>query len=56
MTHNEKILRITCSIGVSLYEDAKDIDLFLKNSDDALYKAKNNGRNRVESYVFHEAP
>jgi len=38
---------VTCSFGVTefLYEDT--IDTFTKRVDDALYKAKNEGRNTV---------
>ena len=40
---------ITVSIGVTmLFEDVKDMDGLVKMADDALYRAKANGRNRVE--------
>lgn len=39
---------ITCSFGVTEYKDGEDIDDFIKRVDDALYKAKKLGRNRVE--------
>lgn len=43
--------RITISIGVASYpEDSSDIKKILKFGDEMLYKAKNNGRNRVEAY------
>jgi diguanylate cyclase (GGDEF)-like protein/PAS domain S-box-containing protein len=48
-THNFKeIGRVTASFGVSNYiiDDTKE--LLVKKADEALYKAKNNGRNRVE--------
>jgi len=39
----------TISIGLSeLREDDTSMETILKRADDALYKAKNNGRNRVE--------
>lgn len=40
--------RITVSIGISSYESGDNFDSLFKRSDLALYKAKNNGRNRVE--------
>ena len=45
---------ITTSIGVSFYpEHGIDVDTLLKNSDIAVYKAKENGRNRI---VFYNEP
>jgi diguanylate cyclase (GGDEF)-like protein len=42
-------LKVTISIGVAqLSISDKDFFMLLKKADDALYKAKNNGRNRVE--------
>jgi len=38
----------TISIGVSSYKDNLSLNDLIKNADEALYKAKNNGRNRVE--------
>lgn len=47
---DEEILHITVSIGMAELSDEKNIDELLKKSDEALYKAKENGRNRV--HVF----
>lgn len=41
-------LQVTCSFGVAQYSQEENSDNFLKRADDALYKAKENGRNRVE--------
>jgi len=46
-------LFISASIGIAVYpEDGKDIATLLKSADQALYKSKNDGRNR---YTFFTA-
>ncbi|MDP8258904.1 MAG: GGDEF domain-containing protein [Candidatus Aadella gelida] len=48
-----KTLKVTISLGVSIYELWKDFsaDQFIKNSDLALYKSKENGRNCIHHYM-----
>jgi len=41
--------RMTCSFGVGAYERGASRDELTRRADEALYRAKNNGRNRVES-------
>jgi diguanylate cyclase (GGDEF)-like protein/PAS domain S-box-containing protein len=43
---------VTASIGITLYpEDAADIDSLVKNADQAMYVAKNKGRNRFSYFT-----
>ncbi len=46
-----RIVTFTISIGISSSKVSDNIDTLIKTADEALYKAKQNGRNRVE--VFH---
>jgi len=49
---NEYTLYISGSIGISLYpQDASDAESLLKYSDTAMYKAKEQGRNRFQFYA-----
>jgi diguanylate cyclase (GGDEF)-like protein/PAS domain S-box-containing protein len=48
----EEIVYVTGSIGVTLYpNDASDPDGLLKNADQAMYVAKNLGRNRISYFT-----
>ena len=38
----------TCSIGGTLYQEGEDIEQTIKRADEALYKAKKMGRDRIE--------
>ncbi len=48
LAHFEKVDQITCSVGLSSYKNDPNIEEWLQRVDEALYKAKANGRNRVE--------
>ncbi len=43
--------QLTVSIGVTDVSSANDAEGWMRITDDALYRAKNQGRNRVESHV-----
>jgi diguanylate cyclase (GGDEF)-like protein len=43
-------LKITFSIGVASCAEAESFEELLRHSDEAMYAAKNKGKNRVESY------
>lgn len=52
--HHEKAGKITASFGVTQYVSGDSMDSLSKRADQALYLAKEHGRNRVEK-VFAEA-
>ncbi|MGM0410791.1 MAG: GGDEF domain-containing protein [Bacillota bacterium] len=43
----EEVEKVTCSFGVTELKKDDNIDILLKRVDDALYEAKENGRNKV---------
>jgi len=52
LTINGRKLYLTASIGISIYpNDGKDTQTLLKNADAAMYKSKNNGRNKYHFYT-----
>jgi diguanylate cyclase (GGDEF)-like protein/PAS domain S-box-containing protein len=44
--------RITCSFGMTLYEENEPIEQTIKRADRALYEAKEEGRNRVAAKLL----
>ncbi len=54
MSDNNQEVKFTVSIGVSSSDTSDNIDTLVKMSDEALYKAKQNGRNRVESFTVND--
>ena len=47
-------LFVTFSIGMSVYpEDGETTELLLKHADTAMYRAKEDGKNRYQFYNFH---
>lgn len=47
-------VRFTVSIGISSGDISDNIDTLIKTSDEALYRAKEGGRNRVEVFTPHD--
>ena len=44
----QKLDLITCSFGIVVYDNDKNEEDIMKRADVLLYKAKQNGKNRVE--------
>lgn len=44
-------VRFTISVGLSSSDISENIDMLIKTADEALYRAKNGGRNRVEVFT-----
>jgi diguanylate cyclase (GGDEF)-like protein len=47
LSYDMSTLKVTASLGVSALRADDTVDTFVKRADGAMYKAKNNGRNRV---------
>lgn len=43
----EKVGKVTCSFGATVYSDKEDIETTIKRADNALYTSKRTGRNKV---------
>jgi diguanylate cyclase (GGDEF)-like protein len=55
LTVDEYEISVTLSIGVTEFADSKqDLDTFLRQADQAMYSAKQAGRNRVS--IWHDTP
>ncbi len=47
--YEEKVITFTTSIGVAqISKNCEDLEMLMKQADEALYQAKHNGRNRLE--------
>jgi diguanylate cyclase (GGDEF)-like protein len=49
--HFSTVEKLTCSCGYTLYKGSEENDTVFQRADEALYKAKINGRNRVEAKI-----
>ena len=49
LTTPHRLIQLTVSIGVAQYQSQESIESLLHRADKAMYQAKENGRNRVES-------
>lgn len=47
-TGSDAALRVTVSVGITLVDPGEDLDAALQRADEALYRAKREGRNQVQ--------
>jgi diguanylate cyclase (GGDEF)-like protein len=47
LAYDMATIKITASLGVAALHDDDTVDTFIRRADDAMYKAKKNGRNQV---------
>lgn len=52
----DQVGKLTASFGVAMFESGDDLNSLLKRVDDALYRAKENGRDRVEMLTTEGPP
>ena len=52
---DRKLPSVTASVGVTLVNRPEDIQSAVARADRALYRAKQNGRNRVEAEIISSA-
>ena len=50
ITVKNRTIKITTSIGIELFKDAEDVETIIKHADNALYQAKEAGRNRFSFF------
>lgn len=53
-TNFDPVKKLTCSFGGTLYDGHTDIDSVIKKADENLYRAKNDGRNKVVAEGINE--
>ncbi len=51
ITIENRTIKITTSVGIELFKDAENVETIIKHADNALYQAKEAGRNRFA--FFH---
>ena len=51
---NNTPVTVTISIGISFRDKEEDYESLIKRADEMVYKAKENGRDRIEISVFKE--
>ncbi|PWF43160.1 putative bifunctional diguanylate cyclase/phosphodiesterase [Massilia glaciei] len=50
----QNTLHVSASVGITLYpEDAREADVLIKNADQAMYAAKNHGRDQFHYFTQH---
>jgi diguanylate cyclase (GGDEF)-like protein len=53
MNYEGNEIRVTCSIGLAKFLENDTMETSIKKADEALYDAKNSGRNQVKIYSDH---